>query len=283
MEREVLHSEKTFKGYDSLGLFYQSWVPVDPSTSSGSIVIVHGVGEHSSRYAHVGVHFAKLGYPVYAYDQRGNGRSPGRRGHIKEFNEYILDLKCFLEHLSLDEKIFILGHSLGGLIAIRFAMDYPEIIAGIVVTSPALGLSMEVPILKKGLAYTLNLFYPEFTMIDDGILTKYISHDPKVCDAYDNDPLIHRMRSSRFFVEFVKTYRKTAGEPHNLKAPCLFLQAGDDRIVSVEALKRFYGGVSAKDKSLKIYPNFYHEILNEAEKMMVFKDIELWLDSLSSR
>lgn len=275
---KIVHNEGRFRGYDGIDLFYQWW---SPKNSKASLVIVHGIGEHSSRYSHVGNHFSKLGYSVYAYDQRGNGRSAGRRGHIKDFNEYILDLNCFIEYLSLKGKPFILGHSLGGLVSIRFAMDYPEGIAGLIVSSPALGLSMDVPIWKKVAAYSLRLAYPVYTFIDNGIPAKYLSHDPKICDAYDRDPLVHRQRSARFFVEFIKASQKTSTQPQRLKIPALFLQAGDDRIVSVDALVRFYTRVSVKNKALKIYPYFYHEILNETQKDKVFKDIEEWLGSLT--
>lgn len=277
MDRDLFHGERKFNGYDGLKLYYQWWLPKE---KRASIIIVHGIGEHSSRYEHVGVYFSGLGYSVYAYDQRGNGRSPGKRGHIKDFNEYLFDLKAFIEYLALKDNIFILGHSLGGLITISFAMDYPEGINGIVVTSPALGLSMNIPIWKKTLLYVMHVIYPEFTMVDYTISTEYLSHDPNVCRGYDEDPLVHRKRSARFFVEFVKACTKTVNEPQRLKIPSLFLQAGDDRIVSVEALEKFYKGVLSKNKSLKIYPSFYHEVLNEIGKEKVFKDIEEWLSSL---
>jgi len=275
---DITHCEGRFKGSLNLDLFYQSWMPQDPK---GALVIVHGIGDHSSRYSHVGTYFSKHGYAVYAYDQRGNGRSSGRKGHIRNFDEYMLDLACFIKNLNLSRKPFLLGHSLGGLVAIRYAMDYPEDIAGIIVSSPALGLSMKVPIWKKAVAYSLHTLYPEFTFIDNEISSEYLTHDTAVCKAYDEDPLVHRMRSASFFVEFVKAYRRTLREPRKLKIPSLFLQAGDDRIVSVGALKEFYEGIVIKDKAIKIYPNFYHEILNEIEKNKVFKDIERWLNSLS--
>lgn len=274
-----MHQEGAFKAHKNIELFYQSWLP--QKEKRASIIIVHGVGEHSSRYAHVGEYFSSLGYAVYAFDQRGNGRSPGKRGHVNDFDEYTLDLKRFIEHLLLAGQLFILGHSLGGLITVRFAMDYPQNLSGIIVSSPALGLSMKIPLWQKALSYALNSLYPSFTMIDNGIPSKYLSHDTKVCSAYDSDPLVHRQRSVRFFMEFVKTLAKTFNEPEKLKCPSLFIQAGDDRIVSVERLKEFFRNIPAEKKILKIYPGFYHEILNEIEKDKVFRDIEVWLTSLA--
>ncbi|MBL7068568.1 MAG: alpha/beta hydrolase [Candidatus Omnitrophica bacterium] len=273
---DIISKESSFKGYDGIELFYQAWLP---KRERGSIVIVHGAGEHSSRYAHVGDYFANLGYAVYAYDQRGHGRSRGRRGCVKNFNEYILDLKRFASRLSAKENIFILGHSLGGLIAIRFTMDYPEGITGLIATSPVLGLNMRVPAWKKFLAYALHLIYPTFTLIDDAIPSRYLSHDTNVCESCDNDPLVHKLRSVRFFTEYLKTSIRTTGEPGKLKTPCLILQAGDDKIASVEAVKRFYQKISSEKKTLKIYPHFYHEILNETDKEKVLRDIREFLES----
>lgn len=274
MQKDIRHIKESYKGHDGLELFYQAWIPPSPRAS---IVILHGIGDHSSRYDHVGRHFCRLGYSVITYDQRGNGRSPGIRGHVRSFSEYLLDLKTLLETLHIKEKLFVLGHSFGGLVAIRFAMDYPAYLSGIIASSPAIGLSLKVPIWKKTLAYLFDRIYPEFTFVDNAVPTAYLSHDQKICDLCDNDPLVHRLRSARFFVEFVKIYTKTSAEPDRLSTPCLFLQAGDDKIVSSSATEKFFGAICGRDKTLKIYPDFYHEILNEVGKERVFDDMAAWL------
>ncbi|NQT07325.1 MAG: alpha/beta hydrolase [Candidatus Omnitrophica bacterium] len=279
MAKGVSYSEAYFRGYREIKLFYRSW------SSQGRklpIIIVHGVGEHSGRYIDVGKYLSGLGHSVYAIDSRGNGRSQGRRGHVSRFDEYALDLKIFIDDLKAD-NVVILGHSLGGLIATRFAIDYPQKVAGIILSSPVLGLQMKVPLSKKILGYGLQALYPTFTIHDTLIPTNRLSHDEKVCRDYDNDPLVHRVRSARFFSEFMRAMEKTAKEPERLKAPALFLQAGDDRIVSAECVKEFYERAGCTIKSLKVYRDFYHEILNEIEKDVVLKDISLWLDSLPGR
>jgi len=268
--------ESVFKGYDGIELFYQAWLP---EKARGSIVIVHGAGEHSSRYAHVGHYFASLGYAVYGYDQRGFGRSPGRRGFIKSYDEYILDLKKFIDRFAKEKNIFVLGHSLGGLTAIRFTMDYPEGITGLVATSPVLGLNMRVPAWKEFLAHALHSIYPAFTLVDDIIPSRYLSHDTCACRAYDNDPLVHKLRTARFFIEYLKTSARTRIEPGQLKTPCLILQGGDDKIASVETVERFFQKISSEKKILSIYPHLYHEILNETEKEKVLRDIRGFLES----
>jgi alpha-beta hydrolase superfamily lysophospholipase len=211
---------------------------------------------------------------------RGNGRSSGKRGHVARFRDYLLDLKRFMAHIALKKSAFILGHSLGGLIAIRYAMEYPEDLCGIITTSPALGLSLKVPLWKQAVCYGLNLIRPDFAMVDRSVPSMYLSHDPHIPSAYDEDPLVHRLRSVRFFVEFIRACSKTMRDAGRLKAPCLFLQAGDDKIVSRDALVKFYNKVPATAKMIKIYPRLYHEILNETEKETVFNDIQRWLGSL---
>lgn len=279
MVLKVKYNEGEFIGSGGIKLFFRSWAPDKPK---GTIAIVHGIGEHSARYEYTGMRLAGLGYSVYAYDQRGNGRSEGARGHINNFSEYLLDLECLINNIhGKTDNIFILGHSLGGLVTLRFAIDYPDLIKAIIVSSPALGLSMKVPVLQLILAHGLNKLFPTFTLTDNSIETKYLSHDENVCHAYDSDPAVHKKRSVRFFNEYLKISKKTSGEPQELKCPSLFLAGEDDRIVSTEKIKAFYGGITASKKGLHVYPGFYHEILNEVGKEKAFKDIETWLGSLT--
>jgi lysophospholipase len=274
MDSEILHNTDSFKGYKDIDIFYQSWVPRHPRAA---VIIIPGVGEHSSRYSDVGSYLAGIGCSTYAYDLRGNGRSGGIRGHVTNFNEYLLDLKHFLEHLSFEMKVFILGHSLGGLIAIQYAILHPQGVSGIIATSPALGLKMKVPTWKRALAYALHTIYPLFSLVDDAVSTKYLTHDRRIVEAFDNDPLVNKRRTARFFVEFMRACAKANREAERLKTPCLFLQAGDDKIVSIDTLKKFYHKVSADKKMIKVYSGFYHEILNETGRDAVLKDIGAWI------
>ena len=115
-------------------------------------------------------------------------------------------------------------------------------------------------------------------MTDNAIPSKYLSHDPDICRAYDNDPLVHRRRTVRFFTEFMKTSADTFKHPERLTAPALILQAGDDKIVSSAAAEKFFSGIASVKKFFRTYPGFYHEILNETEKDRVIGDIAGFID-----
>ena len=197
-----------------------------------------------------------------------------------KFEEYLLDLKAFIAYLRPPGKVFVLGHSLGGLTAIRFAMNNPADITAVIATSPALALELRVPLSNIILGRLLSFIYPAFVLTDNAIPSKYLSHDPDVCRAYDNDPLVHRARTARFFTEFMKASADTFKHPERLTVPALILQAGDDRIVSPAAAEKFFSRIASVKKFFRAYPGFYHEILNETEKNRVIGDIAGFIECL---
>jgi len=280
MENDILHVEGAFKGSAGARLFFQQWVP---ASAKASVVIIHGIGEHCARYNHVARFLARRRYAVYTYDMRGHGRSAGQRGHVLSINDYLADIDIFIRILSPMDRVFLLGHSLGGLLAIRSAMDCPDKFKGIIASAPALGLSVKIPVVKKISARILSFIHPSFTMIDDTIQAAHLSHDPAIVLSYDKDPLITRRRSARFVTELLRTINTIRNEAGRLIAPCLFLQAELDRIISNEAMRVFYDRISSPDKSLKIYRGFYHEIFNEIGKDQPLADTADWLDNITAK
>ncbi|HPF20983.1 MAG TPA: alpha/beta fold hydrolase, partial [Syntrophomonas sp.] len=161
---EYIKNTGNFNGLENTRIFYQSWQAECPR---GVVVIAHGIGEHGSRFRNLIDHMQDDGISFYALDHRGHGRSEGKRGHINSFNDYTADLKTFCK-LVRDKlpglPLILLGHSMGGTIACKFALDYPGIIDGLVLSSAGLIQAVKVPIWKKTMATLLANIIPGLSM-----------------------------------------------------------------------------------------------------------------------
>ncbi len=272
--------EDYFISFDKLRLFYRY------ITSEGfrvCLVLVHGLGEHSGRYINFFQRFSGLGYSVYALDLRGHGRSQGRRGHIMAFSDYLKDIKLFMEfvgNMSKSKYYFMVSHSMGGLIAVRYAQEYGTQgetgLSGLIVSSPLLKIRVQVPKIKMLLGRAVSRFIPWLSMSNE-LDPAFLSHDTSVVHAYIQDPLVHTKVTARWFTEIIKSMRQSFENACNLTIPCLFLHAGDDHLADPEGTRSLFPLIASKDKELKVYEGFYHELFNEPRKEQVFSDIEGWL------
>jgi lysophospholipase len=175
-------------------------------------------------------------------------------------------------------KVFLIGHSLGGLIALDYAEKSGEKLAGLIVSSPGLRLKMKVSPVKALLAKMLSGVAPSPT-IKTGLDSNLISRDREVVRKYVNDPLVHGVVTPRWTTEFLAAEEETIRDAQRLKLPCLILQAGADGLVDPSATIDFFKKVGASDKTLKVYDGFYHEILNEPGKDSVLQEIDAWLSA----
>jgi alpha-beta hydrolase superfamily lysophospholipase len=269
----------TFTNASGKKIFYCHY-PVDQPR--GILVIAHGLGEHSGRYSNVVDYLWPKGFSIWALDHCGHGRSDGKRGHVLSFGEYLQDLGQLVEMASRERgqgrKLFVLGHSLGGLITVSFALNSPEYVDGYIVSSPALGMIIEVPMVKKILGNVMSSIWPGLQLANE-LEPSHISHDPAVVDAYVNDPLVHSKVSARWFTEFTGAMEKANRQAARIKTPILMQVAGDDKLVNAEASRAFFERLQVEDKTLKLYPGLYHEIYNEVDeqKSTVLADLEQWL------
>jgi len=271
--------EGTLQAHDGTELFYRWWRPEDETRAV--IVVAHGLGEHSGRYAHVGQRFAAGGYAVYALDHRGHGRSQGKRGHVDRFQTYLDDLDAFFavvgEREPEDRPRFLLGHSLGGLIALAYALEHPERLAGVITSSAALQLAVQVPWHKGLLGRLLSRLWPSLTLgneLDPALL----SHDESVVQAYVEDPLVHDRISARAFTEMLRAMRDVLQRAPSLAVPALIMHADEDQLTSPEGSKRFYEMMTLADRQLTLYGGYFHELFNEVGREAVFREVEAWLD-----
>ena len=276
---ETRETTGEFTGQDGSGIFFRHYVA---SPEQGRVVIAHGLGEHSGRYGHVAARMVECGCSVWALDHRGHGKSQGRRGHILSFDHYLADLaymvKMVLEGRPEGVKLFLLGHSMGGLIALNFALNFPELIDGVIASSPALGVTVEVPAVKRLLGRVMSGLWPGLQMANGLDATK-ISHDPEVVRDYQDDPLVHDRVSARWFTEFMAAMERTNAMASGMAGPVLMQVAGDDHLANAGAARAFFNALEAKDKTLHLYEGLYHEIYNERteDRERVLNDLVEWL------
>jgi alpha-beta hydrolase superfamily lysophospholipase len=246
------------------------------------MVIAHGLGEHSGRYGNVVERMRMHGVSVWASDHRGHGRSEGKRGHVLNFSQYANDLRLMVQLARVDLPAgltcFLLGHSLGGLIALDFCRRYPDLIDGVIASSPALGMVIAVPRVKKFLGIIMSSVWPGLSMRNELDASK-ISHDRQVVKAYQDDPLVHDRVSARFFTEFLaamETVRQTAA---TIQTPLLLQVAGDDHLVDAHSSREFFTKLALEDKTIHVYDGLYHEIYNEPpdQRQKVLTDLENWV------
>ncbi|MBW2095332.1 MAG: lysophospholipase [Deltaproteobacteria bacterium] len=271
----------TFESVGGLEIFYRNYPAED---ERARLVIVHGIGEHSGRYGNVFRKLVPRNISVWAMDLRGHGKSGGRRGHILAFDDYINDVSSMMDvarqGMQDQGKSFLLGHSMGGLIALAFALRYPARIDGVIVSSPSLGIAVKVPFLKKAVGKIMSYAVPGLTL-SNGIDITMLSHDKEVVRAYADDPLVHDRVSARWFTEIVKTMEKLSNSASELKTPILMQLAGDDQLTDVNASKEFFGAITVDDKAMYVYERLYHEIYNESEERRAgpLQDLEEWVEA----
>ena len=277
------YSEKTdsFSGHDGVNLFYRQY---PAPNERARLVIAHGLGEHSGRYGNVVDRLVPKDISIWALDHRGHGKSGGKRGHILNFEQYLLDLRLMVESAREDlpenRRIFLLGHSMGGLIALYFALRQPELIDAVVASSPALGMVIEVPAVKSILGKVMSFIRPGLVLSNELDATK-ISHDENVVQAYQNDSLVHDKVSARWFTEFLSAMESVNQQAEQLRVPILLQVAGDDYLVNAQSSQRFFEKLTVADKTLHVYDGQYHEIYNEAvdQRQKALGDLESWLEN----
>ena len=271
------HIEGRFRGYKGLSIYHQSWLP--DTEPKAVLLVVHGWAEHSGRYGNLVNYIVPRGYGVCALDLRGHGKSEGMRGYIDRFTDYLPDVKTFFDIVKSEHpnhKVFLFGHSMGGTVATTYTIRYQEGLAGLLLSGASLmvGPSLSSPLVP--LARVLSVFLPKLgvTVLD----ASTISRDKAVVDAYVSDPLVYRGKiTCRFGAEMLKTLSRLPSEMSQISIPLLIMQGTDDKLSDPGGSRLLYERAVSKDKTLKLYDGFYHEILNEPGRAQVLADMEAWL------
>ncbi|MFZ6724950.1 alpha/beta hydrolase [Undibacterium sp. MH2W] len=246
------------------------------STVEG-VVIMHGLGEHCGRYAHVARFFNALGYIVRTYDHRGHGQSGGSRGDVPDDTAMVRDAALVINDFrrQLDAPPIVLGHSMGGLFAARFATESVAPIKALILSSPALAIYMSA--LQHRFLSIAKAIFPGLG-IPNGLKTHFLSHDAEVVYAYKNDRLVHGKISARLLTSMLNTMDFSLQHASGLQVPVLVLVALDDHLVDPKGSQQFAHACLPDKVTTHLYPGFYHELFNELDATRVFDDIRTWLE-----
>jgi len=278
------HKEGFFKGLRDTNIYYQYWLP--EGKSKAVLLIVHGLAEHSGRYMNVVNHFVPLDYAVYGIDHPGHGRSDGTRVYVERFEDFVDTLKIYFDLVrdwQPEKPIFLLAHSMGGLIASIYLLDHQAELTGAVISGPIVKVPDNI---SSAIIFAGKLFsalMPKFGLIQ--LTAEGVSRDPAVVQAYVSDPLVYTGKiTAQLSAELIKAMQRITAEAPGIRLPILIVQGGADRLVDPVGAQMLYDTVSSADKTIKIYDGFYHEVFNEPEHDQVLSDVEAWLEThLDSR
>jgi alpha-beta hydrolase superfamily lysophospholipase len=247
----------------------------------GVVIVAHGFGEHGGSYRRVAdVLGSALDLDVVAIDFRGHGTSPGRRGVVRKYNDLTNDLQSVLDWASVripDVQRFLLGHSNGGQVALRVALEGRTAIAGIIVSNPALRVALPIPPSKLRFGRFLAKYAPWITLRGD-IRSDLLTRDPEIQREHRADPLRHSRMSAPLFFGMVEGGEMLIARAGEIRLPTLILVGGQDPVVNPAAAREFYDGLGSVDKTLLIYPKMLHDPLNELGAEQVLDDLVRWLE-----
>lgn len=283
MTLSTLPTPTTLTTRDGLQLHWREW-PVD--NARGSILIVHGHGEHVARYAHVVAYLNGQGWSVAGYDQRGHGRSPGQRGRLQQPDDFLFDLAAAIDQARTrlpGGPFVVLGHSMGGVTLARFALGQMGVetgpwvrkIDGYVLSSPA--IDVDPSLAQRLLLKVARKLAPELGA-SNGLKASWVSRDPVEVAKYESDPLVHGTIAPRLAIFMIESGEAVLQHAPKWSVPTLLLYAGSDLCVSPSGSDRFAAAAPKKWVTSRAFPTLYHEILNEPERQEVMDDIGGWLD-----
>jgi len=272
------HFEFEWQTEDGLRLYAQGWQP--ETEPKGVVCLVHGLGEHSGRYAHLAAFLNQAGYALLAFDLRGHGKSEGQRGHTPSYEVLLNDISHFLEEAAKrysDRPRFLYGHSLGGNLVIEYALRHRPQLAGVIATGTSFRLAFEPPAWKLTLAKIMRSLWPTLSLSNE-LDRQGLSRDPEVVRAYNEDPMVHDRVSTRLGMDMLEAGLWALEHAPEFPLPLLLMHGSADRLCSAQASREF-AAQAGQRCTLKIWDGFYHEIHNEPEQGQVFEYLLKWLKS----
>lgn len=271
------HIEGNFKGARGANIYYQAWIP--DGEVKAVLFLVHGLGEHSGRYHNHVNHFVPQGYAIYGLDHLGHGKSEGEREVIENFSDYTDTLAIYYQMVKgwqPRKPIFILGHSMGGLISCTYLLDHQADFKGAILSAPAIKVSENISSFTIALGKLLSQVAPKAGIL--ALDPSGISRDPEVVRTYNNDPLVfHGKTPARLAAEMLKAMMRVTAEIGKISLPFIVVQGSADKLVDPSGAQMLYERAGSSDKTLKMYEGLYHEVHNEPERGVMFKDVEDWL------
>jgi alpha-beta hydrolase superfamily lysophospholipase len=270
-------TQGTRNGKDGRTLHWREW---NPSHAPRAVVAIsHGYAEHSGRYANLAQDLVAAGYAACALDHHGHGLSEGKPVSVRRFDDYVDDFAAYVEDVRqrYPAPLFVLGHSMGGLIALRYVTrDHPQI-NGLIISATAAIRPDDVSSLTVAVGRFLSKVAPDAPVV--ALPLGRISHDAAVVRAYYDDPLVHAQKMrARLGAEILDTIDRVEAALPDLVTPILILHGSDDAISPVASSHFVHDKVGSRDKTLKVYEGLWHEIFNEPERGDVINDVTGWMD-----
>lgn len=271
------HEERGLPAKDGVRLYTQVWRPV--GIPRAALLIVHGLKDHSERYAEVAVDLNARNIAVTAFDLRGHGRSEGRRAWVRRFDEYLDDLDLVLRTVREEyptTPLFLFGHSMGGAIVTRYVIERRPSVTGVVLSAPALEPAASVS--RGAIWFTkfLSAIAPGAAVFRTA--NADFSRSPAVVTAMDQDPLIYQQPApARTAAELLRAMARIQQKRSQLTTPFLVLHGTADRLTNPAGSQALRDGAASVDKTLHLYPGLYHDLLHEPEQATVFADMIAWL------
>ncbi len=291
------HIEFTKPSPDGVQFYFQGW---QPETSPRAVVcLVHGLGEHSGRYAHVAAALNAAGYALFGFDLRGHGKSDGPRGHTPTYDTLMDDIGRLLDEAAARYPglpRFLYGHSLGGNLVLNYvlrrcsnqrasedvtlsAAERSRRVAGVISTSPGLRVTKPLPPLQVALAKVMNKLNPGMQMAN-GLALEGLARDPEVIRAYTGDLLVHNKISVRLATGMLEAGEWALTHAAEFPLPLLLVHGTKDILTSANASEEFAARAPANFCTLKLWEGFYHETHNEPEKAAVLAYMVDWLNAI---
>ena len=271
----MTHETGTRTGPDGTELFVRRWTPDRPTRAV--VALVHGLHEHSGRYATLATALMARGIAVRAVDLRGHGQSGGPRGQVESFDDYLADVRPWLDEVvaQADVPVFLMGHSMGGLVAAATVVDRgTDGLAGVVLSSPA--LQVDSPPLLRRLAPWVARWFPNAPV--SKLDLEHLSHDPTVARAYREDPLTTKGGvRARLGLALLTASEHVRQHPEAFDVPLYLFHGADDRLTNPEGTCRLATHATG-DVTLRIWDGLYHETMNEPERDRVIGELADWLD-----
>ena len=273
----MTHFEFEKKAFDGLRLYFQGWQ--GEHAPKGTICLVHGLGEHSGRYAQWAALLSQADYSVLTYDLRGHGKSGGQRGHVTSFEDYYKDTDLLLNEAEArypGVPLFLYGHSLGGLIVNEYVLRRKPQLNGVIVTALSNKASLQEQKGKVLLSKILGAIVPKLT-ISTGLIPATICRDPDVVTRYINDPLVHHLATVGWGKSALNSIAWSDAHTNEWIPPALIMHGAQDKLGYSEGSREFASKIKG-DCTLKIWEGMFHEIHNEPDKDLVFEYLHHWLD-----
>ena len=270
-------TEFTFTGAGGVPIFATSWLP--EGAPRDHLVLAHGYAEHLGRYRAVAKVFTDAGYAVHALDHRGHGKSGGTRAVIDSFANADADIDQLVDRVRRESgfaRIKLVGHSMGGSLALNYALNHPEKLSGLVLSGPAIGGGL--PKVQALLLSLISRIAPALGMIQ--LDAEAVSRDPQVVADYKADPLVFLgkvpARTAREMMHAISAYPARVG---SMQLPCLLMHGSADSLVLAKDAQPVFDAIASPDKTVRIFDGLYHEIFNEPERLEVLGIVKDWLDA----